>query len=434
MGILLDGKEIQRYMFMHREDYDPVFVLAHAPYCAYIITSEDHEKDEKKVFQDALMSMVKISPYAVPFWFTCMIHNKSLKASAGECKKMLKEICWDLDELEPYYEKNARDQIEISFSKMMRDNLVTLMKNFIAGIRDEQLKTGASESAMANYAPIVPYTVTMKRADEESGFDKIDSTEIFHQSTNMINQYKDICSNHEKAVSVLSYIALQCPMAIIDNAMYLKYWKCTSDVFDTFHRHKDAKFDINLKSITYLAWCFLLLSGEPCDKIEDRYNLFMKIVSHNQTPIPPDEFQHIFESMFYCSEGNIEDMMTTEAWTALSEDSQAYVDKLLENVPKDKQNDIYDLDALLAQFYTMRHIETNDYTNQFFLAEYQNLTINSYSYINETIMTCEINDTYLGIPYTDIAADYKVRVITIDKNHKIKVWDNPADIGTDPVE
>ena len=147
-------------------------------------------------------------------------------------------------------------------------------------------------------------------------------------------------------------------------------------------------------------------------------------------PLKPDEFKQVFESMCGYKTGDINDMLCTEAWTALTEDSQEFIDKLLEHTPKDRQTDIYDLDALLAELYTMRHIETNDYTNQFFLAEYPNITINNYTYINNNIMACEINDKYLAIPFVDIAADYNIKVLTIDKNHEIKVWDDPNDFGS----
>ena len=124
--------------------------------------------------------------------------------------------------------------------------------------------------------------------------------------------------------------------------------------------------------------------------------------------------------------GNINDMLSVEAWTALQDDSQKFADTFLEHASKIEKEDTYDLDALLAEFYTMRHVETNDYTNQFFLCEFPGIKVNNYNYINDTIMACEINDTYLAIPYVDIAADYKVRMITIDKTGEIKIWDEDA--------
>ena len=39
-------------------------------------------------------------------------------------------------------------------------------------------------------------------------------------------------------------------------------------------------------------------------------------------------------------------------------------------------------------------------------------------------MICEINDKHLAIPYVDIAADYNVHMITIDKNSEIKIWND----------
>ena len=209
------------------------------------------------------------------------------------------------------------------------------------------------------------------------------------------------------------------------------------DVFSTFQTLLDCtdhqiQCDSNANALKYLAYVWFMNQDTipTPEEVCNQYKDFMCFKNHMTNPLKPDEFKQVFESMCNYKTGDINDMLCTEAWSALSDDSQEFVNKLLEHTPKDRQTDIYDLDALLAELYTMRHIETNDYTNQFFLAEYPNITINNYTYINGNIMACEINDKYLAIPFVDIAADYNIKVLTIDKNHEIKFWNDPNDFGT----
>ena len=87
-------------------------------------------------------------------------------------------------------------------------------------------------------------------------------------------------------------------------------------------------------------------------------------------------------------------------------------------------HDGYEPCMRLSHFY--RDIKKDTSFHNVSLLFYE-LTINNYTYINNNIMACEINDKYLAIPFVDIAADYNIKVLTIDKNHEIKVWDDPND-------
>ena len=316
--------------------------------------------------------------------------------------------------------------------------MVKLLKTFIASVRDKQKEIGANESVIADYSPIVPYSATLKRADEVTAADANIKENRYTYLQDMVDNYGEIYCYPEIREKDLGRIALSNANSIIDNVkITFEHWHSIMDLFSTYQTflgdmETSISCDAEADTLKYLAYIWLLNQDTvpTPEEVYNQYKDFKCFNEHKMNPLKPDEFKQVFESMCGYKTGDINDMLCTEAWTALTEDSQEFIDKLLEHTPKDRQTDIYDLDALLAELYTMRHIETNDYTNQFFLAEYPNITINNYTYINNNIMACEINDKYLAIPFVDIAADYNIKVLTIDKNHEIKVWDDPNDFGS----
>lgn len=429
MALHSNADELKDYIF-HNPDQlkNPMFIFAHAPYCAMKITQN---YPDKEAYAGFLKQMLEASPYAVPYWYIGCLRAKSQNCSAKECKDFLRQTCEDLDTLVPWYQQETRNE----YMNKLRPTMIDLLKTFIASVRDKQKEIGANESVIADYSPIVPYSATLKRADEVATSIPNIKENRYTYLQDMVDNYSDIYCYADKRENLLGNIALNNANAIIDNVkIAFEHWHTIMDVFSTFQTLLDCsdqqiQCDSNANALKYLAYVWFMNQDtiptpeEVCNQHKD----FMNFKNHEMNPMKPDEFNKVFESMCKYKTGDIKDMLCTEAWSALSEDSQEFTNKLLEHTPKDRQTDIYDLDALLAELYTMRHIETNDYTNQFFLAEYPNITINNYTYINNNIMACEINDKYLAIPFVDIAADYNIKVLTIDKNHEIKVWDDPND-------
>lgn len=431
MALHSNAEELKDYLFYNSDQLkNAMFVLAHAPFCAMKIVQDS---PDKIVYSGCLKQMLEASPYTVPYWYIGSLRVKSKEASAKECKDFLRHTCEDLDTLIPWYHL----EIQNEYMDNLRPTMVELLKTFIASVRDKQKEIGANESVIADYSPIVPYSATLKRADEVAAADTEIKENRYSYLQDMVDNYGEIYTDAELRERNLSKIALSNANSIIDNIKIpFEHWHSIMDIFSTYQTllgdndtciNCDAKAD----TLKYLAYIWLLNQDTvpTPEEVCNQYKDFMCFKKHMMNPMKPDEFKQVFESMCGYKTGDISDMLCTEAWTALTEDSQEFIDKLLEHTPKDRQTDIYDLDALLAEFYTMRHIETNDYTNQFFLAEYPNITINNYTYINGNIMACEINDKYLAIPFVDIAADYNIKVLTIDKNHKIKVWDDLNEFG-----
>ena len=429
MALHSNAEELKDYIF-HNPDQlkNPMFVLTHAPFCAMKLVQNSPDKE---IYARFLKQMLEASPYAVPYWYIGCLRVKSKEASAKECKDFLRQTCEDLDTLVPWYQQETQNE----YMDKLRPTMVELLKTFIASVRDKQKEIGANESVIADYSPIVPYSATLKRADEVAAADANIKENRYTYLQDMVDNYGEIYCYPEIREKDLGRIALSNANSIIDNVkIAFEHWHSIMDLFSTYQTflgdmETSISCDAEADTLKYLAYIWLL-NQNPVPTPEEVYNQYKDFKcfnEHKMNPLKPDEFKQVFESMCGYKTGDINDMLCTEAWTALTEDSQEFIDKLLEHTPKDRQTDIYDLDALLAELYTMRHIETNDYTNQFFLAEYPNITINNYTYINNNIMACEINDKYLAIPFVDIAADYNIKVLTIDKNHEIKVWDDPND-------
>lgn len=417
MALINDAKVLKQYIFEHPESIECMqFVLAHAPYCAKHMNSYS---EDGKIFMDILNQMFQKHEYAIPFYYIGYLRLNSQNTSAADCKAFLRSMCNDLDRITKWFKFNGcctGDDPE--YLNIITPNMIAYIKTFITCVRKHQLETGANESAMLNYAPMIPYNYIMSR-DTELSTDS-ESSKVIQEA---INSYDYICDGPKKC-RVLSSIAIQFTNEIIEYIdLIFNQWKCPMDIFTTFTY---SNYGISNEVKKYLMYIWLLNQQHFInhDELLVQYRDFSTFRDHRISPLKKDEFNQVFESMCKYNTGDIADMMTVEAWSALSDESQEAANKYLENSNKGNVDETYDLDALLAEFYTMRHVETNDYTNQFFLAEIPGININSYNYINDTIMICEINSNYLVIPYVDIACDYKLRIIGIDKSGEIHIWDD----------
>ncbi len=405
MKILTDINDICHYFFHNPDKYkDDISILVYAPYCANQMLNTQISTEDRTIFADILQKMFQSHPYAIPFYYVSFLMQKSTWNNAETCKSYLRDICADLDRIIPWYKSEGFDE---DYLNQLKPLMTQYLLDYVNNIRATQKETGANESAMANYAPIVPYGIGLKKQD-------LDTSEYLDQA-----MVADTMNGKSKLTpSQIAILGIKNCRTIIDNVNIMLNWKCCFDMFSSLSRCR-----WNNDTFRYLANIYLYTLDEDVD-LTKQYADYCLFTSHEINPLKPEEFRKVFESMMTYNVGSIDDMMTTEAWTALQDISQEYSDSFLKGVINKMPEDTYDLDALLAHFYTMRHIETNDYTNQYFLSNFPGIKVNSYNYINNNIMICEINDEYLAIPYVDIAADYNVHMITIDKNGEIKIWND----------
>lgn len=428
MALYRDPFEIKEYIFKNPMEYhNSMIVFAYAPYCA------KHMADpvNGEIYREILQRFFEETPYTIPFYYVGYMMHSFKNASAKECKDFLKNTCIDLDRIIAWLKQENKVYAEdLAYTNQIRSIMEDYIKQFIANVRKEQLDTGANESAMACYAPVVPYSIEMNKQGIEEYKETTEylDAEIIKDYVRMFTNQKmpkidnPLISELSKE-SYLGLIAAKNAREIIESIDIIFDWHCPMDMFAGV---KDFRYNNLTYKYLGLVWLFNQDTRLTPEELDQQFTDYATFRGHFMSPLKNAEFKKVFESMCTYKTGNINDMLSVEAWTALQDDSQKFADTFLEHATKIEKEDTYDLDALLAEFYTMRHVETNDYTNQFFLCEFPGIKVNNYNYINDTIMACEINDTYLAIPYVDIAADYKVRMITIDKTGEIKIWDEDA--------
>lgn len=416
MPLIHDANMLKQYIHVNPSCLERAsFILAYAPYCANHIMPDDPDKN---IYIEILNKMFQTHEYTIPFYYIGFLRANSQSSTAADCKGFLRSMCNDLDRIVKWYKSNGLcNPSDKYYINNVSNTLTEYVKSFISGVRKFQLTNGATESAIANYSPLIPYQYNITREPKLQEYN--DNMNVLNEVSNILNKDSNIYEND--VISKLAQIAMENANEIIDNIESVFHgWKCLMDIF-TFIKYSSSSISYNTCLYLILTWC--LNNTYPVDSsmFNTQLNDFETLVNHKIKPLKSDEFNGLIESMCgYCN-GDINDMLTTEAWTALSEESQKYVNAFLKDLPKrDLTSDTYDLDALLSQFYTMRHVETNDHTNQFFLSDLQDIEINNYNFVNDNILVCEINSTYLAIPYINIVNDYKIEVITIDKNHDIK--------------
>lgn len=79
----------------------------------------------------------------------------------------------------------------------------------------------------------------------------------------------------------------------------------------------------------------------------------------------------------------------------------------------------YNIDVLLSYLYTNRRYQHNHYTNALFTSKFK--SVNGYSYYNNDILVCEIDDTYLATPVSDLGDDYKLKLICLNTDNQVIV-------------
>ena len=108
MALHSNAEELKDYIF-HNPDQlkNPMFVLAHAPFCAMKLVQNFPDKE---IYAGFLKQMLEASPYAVPYWYIGCLRVKSKEASAKECKDFLRQTCEDLDILVPSYQQETQNE------------------------------------------------------------------------------------------------------------------------------------------------------------------------------------------------------------------------------------------------------------------------------------------------------------------------------------
>lgn len=414
----VDG--LREFIFTHPDiARSPAFAFHYGP---YICNTADLAKEVDALAMD--------SPYMATFKYAACLIRAASNSSPKACKDLMKNIATDLSVLIPKYPESW-------YTKVMQEYIMNIVQKFIHDLRAHQIKDGIMESAMANFAPIVPYNAKISRDSEMEIKTNLRAGKVskgMNRHT-FVSTYAKAYESEIGEINILGHLQLANATGILK---YSEIQNEFNSILDLFTIMEFNDFDLTGELMAYFGVDYLLnLPQRPTpNEVEEVLKHFDTILSHDKVPMTPDTFTTVVECLSQIHPGSGSEMMSMEAWSALEDGSREYVDKLLEKVNKKDQNiGIFDLDALTAELYTMRHIEINNYSNQFFfgdLGDIEDVIINNYNYIGNDILACEINEKFLAIPYIDIADDYKVKVLAIDRNRKIYHFNNVQEMVTRP--
>lgn len=414
--IITTSDNLKEFIFMNREKaHEPLFALTYGPMLA---SYPELAKILDKLSMDC--------PYYIPFKYIGYMLHMTKNTSAQVCKEFLKNAGIDIDTLKRYYyhsNPNIDEKCKAAV-ELITSGTVAQIHEFIKTLRGYQIKNGITESAMLNYAPIVPYDGVIKKSTEGGSFP---NDRAFPK---LITTYSKSIDPETSSVFIDSAleILLNNTAGVIQHYNLLYKFTSIHDIVMEFDFGQ-----INKDIVMYYALMYLL-NKDPkltVEELEEFDNAIMTVYSRKKTPIKEDEFNRVFETFCSIDPGSYERMISSESWSMFESEAQRDIERFLDGIKKnDSHMDVYNLDMLTSKIYTMRHIELCQYANNYLLS-LEDLIITDYNYVGNDIFACEINGQYLAVPYVDIADNYRVKIITIDRNQNIEIFNDIRDLSDD---
>jgi hypothetical protein len=417
----ISSDEIKKYPYVYMEN---------------IISSNNKEASESLVCN------------YVPYLFT-EYDTDNLNNSVSYDKEPLSKFIFDMSRIHKFFKSNntvsdsKKFILDILKNTPNDDNLKeysivikNTCENILKNIKTYQYENKLLESALVNFSPIVPYSGTIKQPNlTESTITNKQNENIkpivellnkpdqdikgFIKST-LINNIFDILTNSNKFIKNDNYdIQYNVKNNDTDNLL-------PSDIISLLL--SNTKYDV---SVIYFILSYIYYSF----KREDYPNLINKLSVLDDTIKNILTFDNkvsvetAVEAFSIFSLPSINDsILDIDISENMEYENDRKISKLIDmaDVDYDKMKvKNYNLDKLLAFFYNSRRYKTNSYTNSLFLNN--NESISGYSYIEtneEPILVCEIDDKYLIIPVMDLSDNYKMKLISIDKNNNIEINTN----------
>lgn len=355
------------------------------------------------------------SPYYIPFKYIGYFRNMCKNASATEIKAFMKKVTIDLDNLAIYY-KTSGVQYKESYLYLVSEKLKKFIQDVILHVRDFQKTNGVLESAVMNYAPIVPYeSETMRKAWLASGSDKRLTLDFITSAKEFAVSLKEFRSGRQSMDEILTPLLMSNINGIIayQNIGYKEIHDLAS-CFDAITREDEAP------DTTRWYWAFVWAMNHINDysdvDIENCFRAYETLYT-SRGVVTDSTFSAVFES--------ISSAVSPEAW--MNTPAQDRTDVVAAGdcpklVDQYKMRAEFDLDRFMAEIYNMRHIEFTEAANQQFLSESED--ISSYSPMGNDMILCEIGENTIAVPFIDIADDYKLKAIAMFRtNGEIQVFD-----------
>jgi hypothetical protein len=296
-------------------------------------------------------------------------------------------------------------------------------------IRDFQYKNKVLENVVLDVAPIVPYAGEVKKQWNDVSDGEITNEELTRSyASYFLSLLIDKSGYYVKYEDLLSRLLKLNVFFIIKNVEYLvndpreipiRNDITTNTICTDADRllivDEDKPRDASVKAYYFFAYCYCY--NIPPDIVIVYLSNIKNITNSNK--MKKEEIDKIISSM-----GNdyIEEepyLMTQEGWDELSYYNNKKIEKLVEDsyTEEEKRNmNTYDVNRLFSYIFNHRYINTDEYTNMTFMdriKEYH--SISNVSYYQNFTMSCVIDDKFLVVPYLNIAKDYKLFILCMDK-------------------
>jgi len=370
---------------------DPIFALYYAPILA---------KEEKYAELDTL---TRVNPYAALFKYPTAVKMKSQNICAKDFKEFLKAVIIDAQAFESVSE----------ISKAITRFATTTISN----TREYQKSNSILENAMTTYCPIVPYSQTLRRAEEGDSL-KVTPSEVPEGIENFPAYYHE-CLNIDKRIQILRKLAICAPLAIIDTAGYYSSGVGVANIYQDL-KWQDEKMQT---AIIYWGLISLLSMDEPpqATLVENVWKGMNSLWA--TTPEKRSSFDTIFETMME----DTDLLPSTENWSALPQSDRHIANQYEDDNPNpnpyrqsDTPKTYFNVDKLVSQFNNRRGIMTNAVTTSYVESEWKDAGISDITAFNDRITLITFGDTWMGIPFVDISDNYAIKAMCINRDGDIK--------------
>jgi len=356
-------------------------------YAPYLIMKND--------FSNMHLTWIEYPLLKMMFDVSCLIKYLQKTPNYKELKTFILEyITKNASYIEKYWETKTA---------------IEAYRNVLTSAKVVQYDQKQLESAMINYYPIIDYSGICKMpmmTNENSG-ENDSSTLTPSNNANMDSMDKR------------NYLIRYNLFSILMNAIDLTPFN-DNDFFDLYNikvlneEHQNA---IKYYILAYIIYhCTSANADAVCIKL--------KLIDAATDKIAEEKF-------------NTDDLIaifsetSTEAITNIEEDKvhlEYETDKLNEklydmaNLDDNDTSNLgkkYNIYILTNYMYNARRYTHNKYTNAFFINN--NKELHDYTYLQDEILVVEIDNEYLCSPVIDLADDYKMKLIRVDRNDVVSI-------------
>ncbi len=369
--------------------------------------------------------------YFTPFKYVGYLRKMAKQTSPAEIKNYLKSMTIDLEALKNHYALQVIPY-DVNFFNLLEKSLKGFVLKYISNVRESQKSSGITESCISNFAPLIPYSGVIKKQElnhqyvfdsvvpttelDGIGFDKPSAE--YDGAKELLELYKRQTSGNTDLAELMGELLLQNIHGIIT---YQKKFYSLHSAADAVQCAMNIEGTIPYGVALYYGFMYLMSLDDDgqydnftCAQLSELvYDL--QNLSQVNRPLTDTQFAAVFEGLMKTE--TPQSIAQESTWFALSKEAQKTSQVITKGTPKlYSLADTFNLDALISTLYNMRYIEFTEFANQQLISGLKLSKLTDTNYLDGNMVLCEVNDRFLVVPYVDIADDYAVKCLSINRN------------------